>query len=252
MRKTILIATTTAAAFATVALATSHVSIETMGAQTCITSNGTPDHAVGQFPNQGNPHHFRPQNLEFCFDAQPTKGKTASTRARTVGIAKNGIPIRPGTADWFDAQSPRGHSRNPASGWNLEGMGPDNTLGLDQNNAHVDHRGLYHYHGMPTDWLSIDRDTVMGYAADGFEIHYVGDQAQSSYVLKSGTRPSAPFGDYDGSYEQDYSFAAGSGNLDRCNGGEVAGKYVYFTTDTYPFFPRCHWGVVSADFTQAR
>lgn len=48
---------------------------------------------------------------------------------KTVGIAKNGIIIRPGTADYFDASSPRGHSCNRSSGWNLDGMGPDNTLG---------------------------------------------------------------------------------------------------------------------------
>ena len=48
---------------------------------------------------------------------------------KTVGIAKNGIIIRPGAADYFDASSPRGHSCNRSSGWNLDGMGPDNTLG---------------------------------------------------------------------------------------------------------------------------
>lgn len=43
---------------------------------------------------------------------------------KTVDIAKNGIIIRPGTADYFDASSPRGHSRNRSSDWNLDGMGP--------------------------------------------------------------------------------------------------------------------------------
>ena len=28
------------------------------------------------------------------------------------------------------------------------------------------------------------------------------------------------------------------------------GKYVYFATDEFPFFPRCHWGNVSKDFIQ--
>ena len=36
----------------------------------------------------------------------------------------------------------------------------------------------------------------------------------------------------------------------RCNGGTLNGKYVYFATDEFPFFPRCHWGNVSKDFIQ--
>jgi hypothetical protein len=35
------------------------------------------------------------------------------------------------------------------------------------------------------------------------EIHYVGAEAQSSWVLKSGTCPTAPRRKYDGSYLQD-------------------------------------------------
>ena len=34
------------------------------------------------------------------------------------------------------------------------------------------------------------------------------------------------------------------------NGGTLNGKYVYFATDEFPFFPRCHWGNVSKDFIQ--
>jgi hypothetical protein len=28
----------------------------------------------------------------------------------------------------------------------------------------------------------------------------------------------------------------------------MTGKYVYFATDTYPFFPRCAYGDISSDF----
>ena len=31
-------------------------------------------------------------------------------------------------------------------------------------------------------------------------------------------------------------------------GGTLDGQYVYFATDTYPFFPRCFRGTVSSDF----
>ena len=96
--------------------------------QICIESNGVPDHEAGQFPRKGNPHSIKPQTIIFCVTDKPIKGEQARM-VKTVGIAKNGIIIRPGAADYFDASSPRGHSCNRSSGWNLDGMGPDNTLG---------------------------------------------------------------------------------------------------------------------------
>ena len=123
---------------------------------------------------------------------------------------------------------------------------------MDQNNAHVDQRGLYHYHGTSKALARQGKGTLIGYAADGFEIHYLGKAKKSSYQLKKGTRPSAPGGRYDGTYNQDWHYVAGSGALDRCNGGSLNGKFVYFATDTYPFFPRCLWGTISEDFTHGR
>ncbi len=219
--------------------AANQVTVETSGSQTCITSNGLPDHGTGTFPNPNNPHAMRAQNTRVCVPAAPEKGRRAQ-EVTTVGIARNGVLIRPGTADYFDAGSRRGHSRNPASGWNLEGMGSSEMLGLDANNAHVDQRGLYHYHGVPKALIS--GDTQIGWAADGFEIHYVGNAAVPSYQLKSGRRPTAPGGQYDGSYVEDFQFKRGTGNLDKCNGAMMGGKYVYFATDSFPFFPRCLYG----------
>ena len=227
--------------------ASNQSTITTQGSKTCVSSNGTPNHSIGQFPNRGNPNSFKAQDLKYCFDSNPKKTSKKST-APISGVTVTGIPIRPGTADWYDASSPRGHSRDRSSGWNLDGMAPGNPLGLDSNNAHVDNRGLYHYHGMPTALININGDTLMGYAADGHEIHYVGSSAESSWQLKSGTRPSAPSGAYDGSFNQDWEYVAGSGNLDECNGGLAGGKYVYFATDSYPFFPRCFYGSVGSDF----
>ena len=234
------------------ALADNQSKITTTGDTTCITSNGTPDHAIGRFPNRNNPNRFKPQKQKFCFDATPTKTAQKNARARTIGVTLTGIPIRPGTADWYDGSSRRGHSRDRSSGWNLDGMGPSNTLGLDQNNAHVDNRGLYHYHGIPAAFIAIGGETLFGYAADGHEIHYAGTEASPSWQLKSGTRPTAPRGKYDGTYNQDFEFISGSGNLDECNGATINGKYVYFATDAYPYFQRCHFGKVSKDFVPAR
>ncbi|MEM7270015.1 MAG: YHYH protein [Pseudomonadota bacterium] len=230
---------------AAVAAATVDIALE--GDRRCIRSDGTPNHPIGDFPNPGNPHRFTPQDLEYCMPASPQKTERART-ARESGVLLNGVPIRPGTADWYDANSPRGHSRDPSSGWNLEGMGSGEALGLDQNNAHVDHRGLYHYHGPPIGFLRLNEGSLIGYAADGFEIHYVGAMATPSWRLKTGQRPTAPFGAYDGQYEEDFVHDPAAGNLDRCNGGEIDGRFVYFATDAFPFYPRCFWGEVSADF----
>lgn len=230
--------------------ANNRVSIIETSSQRCISSNGIPDHSVGQFPNRGNPHSISEQRLEMCVTTDPEKGATAQP-ARDVGMALNGVLIRPGTADYYDASSRRGQSRDRSSGWNLDGMGPDNTLGLDGNHAHVDHRGIYHYHGLPVALTQSKEGSLIGYAADGFEIHYIGESAQPSYKLKSGTRTSGPGGTYDGTYNQDFEYVAGSGNLDECNGARTSsGKYVYFATDSYPFYPRCLWGTEIARVSQ--
>ncbi|MEQ8403376.1 MAG: YHYH protein [Roseitalea porphyridii] len=226
-----------------------HVTIERAGDRLCITSNGLPNHDTGTFPNRGNPHAISEQTLRYCVAANPVKGGTMTEITRgPVGIALNGILFRPETADYYDPSSPRGFSRDPSSGWNLEGMGAADQLGMDHNNAHVDNRGIYHYHGTPRGLLASLGDTHIGYAADGHEIHYVGEAARSGWTLKSGTRPSGPGGAHDGTYIQDWEYT-GAGNLDRCNGGMLDGeRYVYFATDTFPFYPRCFWGEVSADF----
>ena len=209
--------------------------------QICISSNGLPDHATGRFPNAGNPHSLQAQRVDVCVARDPAKGDVARD-VQTIGIATNGVIIRPGTADYYDPSAPRGHSRNATSGWTLEGMGSAETLGLDQNNAHVDHRGLYHYHGVPETLAGTSAGTLIGYAADGFEIHYVGASAQPSYALLPGTRDSGPGGAHDGTYVEDWEYVSGYGNLDQCNGAEIDGDYYYFATDSYPYFPRCLWG----------
>ena len=228
------------------------VSITVNGDSRCVSSNGVPSHSIGKFPNRGNPHRFKKQKVSFCFDASPSKGSKPDFRPPTVGVTVTGIPIRPGTADYYDARSPRGHSRDRSSGWNLEGMGSAEALGMDRNNAHVDERGLYHYHGMPAKLTNFNGITLMGYAADGFEIHYVGKSAKPSWRLKKGERPTPPYGRYNGEYEEDWEYVKGLGNLDQCNGGKLNGRYVYYATDTFPFFPRCFFGKVSRDFTPRR
>jgi hypothetical protein len=90
------------------------------------------------------------------------------------------------------------------------------------------------------------------FTGNGFEIHYKGSKAVSGYHLKKGTRPSRPGGKYDGTYNEDFEHISGKGKLDKCNGGKLGDKYVYFITDSYPYVGRCLWGQVSADFGRNR
>lgn len=224
------------------------VSISQSGGKRCISSNGLPDHRTGSFPNRGNPHRLTTQNVRVCVTNNPRKGKRAQYVRGSIGIGTNGVQFRPTTADYYDPTSKKGFSRNRKSGWNLDGLGARQLLGMDQNNAHVDERGLYHYHGIAKALANSSNGSLIGWAADGFEIHYVGRKARSSYQLKKGSRPSGPGGAYDGTYVQDWQYVAGSGSLDQCNGGMLNGKFVYFATDRFPYLPHCLWGQVSADF----
>lgn len=233
---------------ATEAMAHSHhnagdiqMTMTVAGDQRCIISNGVPQHQVGT---------WRPgavveaQDHKFCVDATPQVTDTITRGIKMAGMTVTGIPLRPGTAEYYDPTTELGWFRDRPSAWNVEGIGG---LRMDDQNAHVDGDGMYHYHGIPkfvTDGLE---DTLFAYAADGFEIHYLGDKEQSSWQLRKGERDSGPGGAFDGTYEQDYEFVATSGTLDECNGAVRDGQYRYFATNTYPFFPRCFRGTIIND-----
>ena len=168
------------------------------------------------------------------------------------GVAINGVPFDPGTAECY-GQS-RGSRPSPDCEWREEAIFQGyGKLGLDQSNAHVQPNGAYHYHSVPTGLISqLEGDTVqIGYAADGFKI-YVSKSGKykPSYVLKRGTRSSGPGGAYDGTYTQDFLYKAGSGQLDECNGMEYSGQYAYFATQEFPYIPRCWKGTPDSSFTK--
>lgn len=223
-------------------------SVTREGTMTCIASNGAPNHNMGQFPNRANPNTFQQQTLRFCFPTAPRMADTVTQGLMTVGVSESGVPIRPYTAGYYDPNGRRGFGRDPSSGWRQQAMHDPRSLGMDEQNAHVDRSGLYHYHGVSPDLIASQGSTLIGYAPDGFEIHYSPTTVASSWQLKSGTRPTPPLGAYDGMFEEDFEYRAGSGTLDACNGGLVNGTYTYFATDTYPFFPRCFKGEVNARF----
>jgi hypothetical protein len=240
----LLTVTTTSGAFAH----ENSVSTEIRSDMTCLSSNGAPNHDMGEFPNRANPNAFQEQDLTFCFPTEPHLAQTVTGGMMTVGVSVTGIPIRPYTAGYYDPDGRRGFSQDPSSGWRQQAMHDPRSLGMDDQNAHVDRSGLYHYHGVSSDLLASQDGTLIGYAPDGFEIRYSPSTATSSWQLKSGMRPTPPGLAYDGTFEEDFEYKVQSGTLDACNGALVNGTYTYFATDTYPFYPRCLKGEVNPQF----
>lgn len=184
-----------------------------------IRSNDIPNHAVGHFPNRSNPNQITPQKLEYRIPLQPKLTGSLRPAEGVIGVAINGVPIEPGTAETW-------HGNHQ---WREEAI-VDGTrrLGLDQNNGHVQPSGKYHYHGIPWGLIRVieqqqkaaGEPLLIGWAADGFPIYYQ-KSIKSSWQLRKGQRPnppSGPGGRYDGTYTADYEFVEASGDLDRANG----------------------------------
>jgi hypothetical protein len=208
-------------------------------------SDGIPNHTTGNFPNRGNPNSISKQSHKYKVPLQPHKNNQPRDQRGAVGIALNGVPFEPGTAEFW----------NNDRSWNYEALSGSINLGLDMNNAHVQPTGSYHYHGIPTGIINKPL-THVGYAADGFPIFVSkSNQYKSGYQLKSGSRPSGsrgPGGNYDGTFTNDYTYVARSGDLDICNGKEVNGKYVYILTSDFPYVPRCLFGSSDPSFERKR
>lgn len=229
-------------------------------------TNGLPDHAVGRFPNGGNPNRIKAQNKTYTMTTRPKAGRAKPQGlGQLFGVAINGVPFDPGAAEFWKG--------NPRMGWQYEALGGAVTLGLDSNYAHVQPTGAYHYHGLPVglmqnlNWSKNAASPLIGYAADGFPIYAITAKVSgkvvkmtSSYRLKSGNRPGGnqPGGTYDGAFVQDWKYVKGSGVLDECNGAVVTtadypqGTYAYFLTDSFPVIPRCLRGKPSTSFNSRR
>lgn len=235
----------------------SRVSIAIEGDRRVIRSNSIAEHDTGQFPNGGNPNGISEQTVEFSLPLQPTMASEPTHYALgTFGVAVNGVIIEPQAAEWYLG--------NRNGGWQYDPLAGAIALGLDENHAHVQPDGTYHYHGLPTGLLTSlgldphQESPLVGWAMDGFPIYarYADDSGSvrdlaSSYQLKAGQRPSGqdqPGGPYDGTFLQDWDYVQVAGDLDECNGATVKtaefpqGTYAYFLTATYPFVPRCFSG----------
>ena len=230
------------------------VSITEEGGYRVIKANGVPNHEIGQFPGPGCPNAASAQSYSFRMPLQPRTNATFTTlKQQPIGVAINGVPFDPGTAEYWK------NDRN--SGWHIEAIGGGKNLGLDQNLAHVQPNGAYHYHGIPEGLLpnlgGRGEQKMIGYAADGFPIYAQTRENRPSYQLKKGSRPSGtagPGGVYDGTYQADYEFVEGTGDLDEANGktGVTSeypqGTYYYVATAEFPFYPRMLKGTPDASF----
>ncbi len=238
-----------------------------------LVANGIPDHEVGEFPNTANPNTISEQTVSASITLTPTKTDVATTLgggAGPQGYVLNGVKIDAGTGgsctDYGDSCSGGDNSGN----WNLEALGHTSfDFGADENNAHVQPDGTYHYHGMPEGFITLQGGnsstmTLIAWASDGFPIYArygYSDATDSSSALKSitgsyqhisdvsDTRPSLDVYEM-GTFQQDWEYVEGSGDLDECNGRVGVtpefpnGIYHYFATDSYPYFQRCVKGEV--------
>jgi hypothetical protein len=252
-----------------VAPGVSEVNITLEGNQRIITANGLPEHLTGRFPNRDNPNRIQAQDYRYTVPAQPeVAARPTPLRRQPFGIALNGVVFDPGTAEAWQ--------NDRRSGWHYEALGGAFSLGLDTNNGHVQPNGAYHYHGIPTDLLKTlsggeARMTLLGWAADGFPIYGKWGYADpydatsevvtltSSYHLKTGQRPGGPGnpgGTYDGVFVEDFEYADGNGDLDRCSGRFGAtpefpdGTYYYVLTEDFPFIPRYFKGTPDPSFAR--
>ena len=242
------------------------VKIEVKDGYRVITSNGIPDHTVGKFPGYGNPNTISPQKYSFNVPLSP-KPAAGQSRVQIFGIAVNGVVFDPGTAELWNNNFQYHYEA-------LSGvLSSRNSLGVDENLAHVQPNGAYHYHGIPRGLLTkldyTHKMALVGWAADGYPIYgpYIYSKANdassslvkvsSSYKLKDGNRPGGdgPGGAYDGSFASDFVYAK-TGELDQYNGRTGVtpefpkGTYYYVLTENFPFIPRQFKGQPDSSFSK--
>jgi hypothetical protein len=240
-----------------------------------LTANGVPDHEVGTFPNSGNPNTISAVSVSEAYSLAPVETENASElggpRGATAYIL-NGVKVDAGTAGSCDDSGESCSLIDNSGSWSIEALGQTSfDFGTDDNNAHVQPSGEYHYHGMPEGFVTkqggnSSEMTIIGWAADGFPIYArygysQANNAESSIVAMSGSyqlitevpasRPDTSVYAL-GTFAQDWEYIEGSGDLDECNGRYGVtpefpdGIYHYFATDSYPYFQRCVKGEVES------
>ena len=238
-----------------------------------LVANGIPDHDVGTFPNAGNPNRITEQSVSVSYTLTPQQSVSVTELGGprgAVGHVINGVKIDADTAGTCNDDGSSCDLAGRTGNWSIEALGQSNfDFGTDDNNAHVQPDGAYHYHGIPEGFVSLrsngDPEMVLiGWAVDGFPIYarygYTDpDDASSEIKVVTGSyqlitdvsanRPSVE--DFPlGIFKQDWVYVEGAGDLDECNGRVGVtpefpeGVYHYYATDSYPYFQRCVKGTI--------
>lgn len=273
-------------AFLNTATGTNGVGTEIIGNARYYYTNNYPDHPEGII-NGGFTISATGSTWAMC--AYPRLGGSVTqlysddetipgcTNTYNFGVAINGVKFGPSSADFYYDSTNMEYNYD----WHIEALSFTSLSSddVDKKNiygAHSTPGGLYHYHGEPVGYfaetvanggLGIDgtsHSSIVGYAADGYPIYYKYGYANSDgtggittfdsgYQLKSGTRGgdgvTAPDGNYDGTYVEDYEFTVAT-KLDECNGrfgvtpDFPKGTYYYVITESWPIIPRCFAGAV--------
>ena len=145
-----------------------------------LAANGIPDHDTGTFPNPDNPNTISAQTVSASFTLTPTLSTTATQLGGPAGVIAfvlNGVKMDPGTGgSCNDAGDDCPLGPGGGGSWRIEALGQSSfRFGTDNNNAHVQPDGVYHYHGMPEGFITKQNKgqamTLIGWAADGFPIY---------------------------------------------------------------------------------
>lgn len=222
---------------------------------TCI-----PGYSIG--PWNSNPNVPTNQNFVYQITRNPVQntGTPTAVGLGHIGVWTNGVSV----FNVSDAMSYNNQGIWNRNAYYWEGSGFDNCLG------HPQQQGEYHHHVSPTCLYnqsdSLNHSPIIGYAFDGFPIYgayaYTNTNGtgaikrmKSSYVLSTATtRANGPAVDASypaGCFIEDYSYVAGSGDLDERNGRFCVtpeypnGTYAYFVTidaQLNPVFPYTFYG----------
>jgi hypothetical protein len=254
-----------------------------------LSANSVPDHDVGPFTIEAAlDFKISAQTTTFTTPLTPSVTSSTGSQVQPSGYALNGLKFDPGTggnckssATSNDTTLVSGSTTETVGGctllgnlgsWRMEALGQSSfNFGTDASNGHVQPTGEYHYHGMPEKFIDklgkgTATMTLVGWASDGFPMYarygYVnandatsGVKVLSSSWRKKSTpdsgRPSTSLFPM-GTFLQDYEYAAGTGDLDECNGRTgvtpefPGGIYHYVVTDNWPYVHRCVKGTATA------
>lgn len=224
------------------------------GSMRTLTANGIANHAVGVFPNSGNPNAISTQSVTASIKLAPTLAAAANYNAQPTGYGLNGIKFDANTGGGCvnSATSPTNTSQCDYLGgpwaWSLEALVSVTPFdfGADSNLAHVQPGGAYHYHGAPARLFSALGGTLdsaglptkmvlIGWAVDGYPLYYkvgyktASDSSSTLVALKGNYLPNSTSSSNSarpsssvfpkGTFKNDWAYSASNGgDLDECNG----------------------------------